>query len=182
MKLAMVLSSSRSPLQSGHLNSTNISNFLQRGICPHVYKSLRRGMKRPMSNEKIVIKTKHGDLSLDQLAEVQPGMARLMKEVGERYHILYYAAKGGNWQLAKHELSQVISLHKAGATLRPKYAADLTGFIQTHLNPIMDAIAAKDWKKFETAYKKGIDGSNVLHEKYNYGYIRYVLPKNPPEF
>ncbi len=135
-----------------------------------------------MPDEKIVIKTKHGDLSLDQLAEVQPGMARLMKEVGERYHILYYAAKGGNWQLAKHELSQVISLHKAGATLRPKYAADLTSFIQNYLNPIMDSIGAKDWKSFEAAYKKGIDGSNVLHEKYNYGYIRYVLPKNPPEF
>ena len=135
-----------------------------------------------MPDEKIVIKTKHGELSLDQLAEVQPGMARLMKEVGERYHILYYAAKGGNWALAKHQLSQVISLHKAGATLRPKYAHDLTSFIQTHLNPIGDAIAAKDWKKFQETYQKGIDGSNQLHEKYGYSYIRYVLPKNPPEF
>ena len=135
-----------------------------------------------MPEEKIVIKTKHGDLSLDQLAEGQPGMARLMKEVGERYHILYYAAKGGNWQLARHQLSQVISLHKAGATLRPKYAPDLTTFIQNHLNPIADAIAARDWKKFDELYHKGIEGSNILHEKYNYGYIRYVLPKNPPEF
>jgi hypothetical protein len=134
-----------------------------------------------MPEEKIVIKTKHGDLSLDQLAEVQPGMARLMKEVGERYHILYFAAKGGNWQLAKHQLSQVISLHKAGVTLRPKYASDLTSFILNYLNPIGDAIAAKDWKRFEHAYQKGIDGSNEMHEKYNYGYIRYVLPKNPPE-
>ena len=135
-----------------------------------------------MPDEKIVIKTKHGELSLDQLAEVQPGMARLMKEVGERYHILYYAAKGGNWSLAKHQLSQIISLHKAGATLRPKYAHDLNTFIHTHLNPIGEAIEAKDWKKFEEVYRKGIDGSNTLHEKYGYGYIRYVLPKNPPEF
>ena len=135
-----------------------------------------------MSGEKIVVKTKHGELSLDQLAEVQPGMARLMKEVGERYHILYYAAKGGNWSLAKHELSQVVSLAKAGATLRPKYAGDLNTFIQTHLNPIGDAIAARDWERFKESYQKGIDGSNQLHEKYGYGYIRYVLPKNPPEF
>ncbi len=135
-----------------------------------------------MPSEKITIKTKHGELSLDQLAEVQPGMARLMKEVGERYHILYYAAKGGNWPLAKHQLSQIISLHKAGATLRPKYAQDLHGFIQTHLEPIGETIAAKDWKKFQEAYQKGIDGSNSLHDKYGYSYIRYVLPKNPPEF
>src|SRR5713226_9890983 len=94
-----------------------------------------RAVYLPEERKVTTIKTKHGEMTLEQLAEVQPGMARLMKEVGERYHILYYAAKGGNWQLAKHELSQVISLHKAGATLRPKYAADLTSFIQNYLNP-----------------------------------------------
>ncbi len=134
-----------------------------------------------MADEKIVIRTKHGELSLEQLAEVQPGMARLMKEIGERYHILYYAAKGGNWMLAAHELSQVMSLMRAGVTLRPKFAEDLNSFIKQYLTPIMDAIRAKDWKRFEEAYKNGMDGSNVFHGKYGYGYIRYVLPKNPPE-
>ncbi len=133
-------------------------------------------------DEKIVIKTKHGELTLDQLAEVQPGMARLMKEIGERYHILYFAAKGGNWKLADHELKQVISLMKAGATLRPKYSHDITSFIQAHLNPISESIEAREWKKFENSYKKGIDESNKLHEKYGYGFIRYVIPKTPPEF
>ncbi len=132
-------------------------------------------------DEKIVIKTKHGELTLDQLAEVQPGMARLMKEIGERYHILYFAAKGGNWKLAQHELKQIISLMKAGVTLRPKYSHDITSFIQTNLNPITDSIEAREWKAFESAYKKGIDESNKLHEKYGYGFIRYVMPKNPPE-
>ncbi len=132
-------------------------------------------------DEKIVIKTKHGELTLDQLAEVQPGMDRLMKEIGERYHILYFAAKGGNWKLAQHELKQIVSLMKAGGTLRPKYSHDITSFIQTHLNPISDTIEAREWKTFETAYKKGIDESNKLHEKYGYGFIRYVMPKNPPE-
>ncbi|HYY90410.1 MAG TPA: hypothetical protein VE955_00310 [Candidatus Dormibacteraeota bacterium] len=46
---------------------------------------------------------KHGELSLEQLGEAQHGMAHLMKEVGERYHILYYAAKGGNWKLAQSQ-------------------------------------------------------------------------------
>ena len=132
-------------------------------------------------DEKVVIKTKHGELTLDQLAEVQPGMARLMKEIGERYHILYFAAKGGNWKLAQHELKQIVSLMKVGGTLRPKYSHDITSFIQNHLNPIGDSIDAREWKKFENAYKNGIDESNKLHEKYGYGFIRYVMPKNPPE-
>ncbi len=131
--------------------------------------------------EKVVAKTKHGELTLDQLAEVQPGMARLMKEIGERYHILYHAAKGGNWQLAQHELNQIASLMKVGVTLRPKFSHDLTSFIQSNLSVIGEAIGSKDWVGFEAAYKNGIEEGNKLHEKYGYGYIRYVLSKKPPE-
>ena len=135
-----------------------------------------------MTDEKIVIKTKHGELTLEQLAEVQPGMARLMKEIAERFHVLYYAAKGGNWMLGAHELSQVMNHMRVGATLRPKFAEDLNSFIKEYLNPIMEAIRAKDWARFEEAYKRGVEGSYCFHEKYGYGHIRYVLPKNPPEF
>ena len=136
-----------------------------------------------MSEEKkITIKTKHGELGLEQLAEVQPGLGRLMKEVGERYHILYYAAKGGNWQLAQHELNSVMSLFRAASTLRPKYADDLNTFNREYFTPIVDAIKTRDWKKFEEGYHRGVDGSNKYHEKRGVDYIRFVLPKNPPEF
>jgi hypothetical protein len=130
--------------------------------------------------DKIVVKTKHGELTLEQLAETQPGMARLMKEVGDRYHILYYAAKGGNWKLAKHELNVIITIFKAGTVLRPKYNNDLTSFAQTYLNRISERIEEEDWSGFDVAYRKGIDEANKLHEKYGYEYIRYVLPSNPP--
>ena len=72
-------------------------------------------------DEKIIVKTKHGELTLEQLAEVQPGLARLMKEIGDRFHVLYHAAKGGNWKLAEHEQKVTISILKVGATLRPKF-------------------------------------------------------------
>ncbi len=135
-----------------------------------------------MTEDKIVIKTKHGELTLEQLAEVQPGLGRLMKEIGERYHVLYYAAKGGNWNLAAYQLSQVTNHMKIGSTLRPKFSEDLQTFIKDYLNPIMESVRAQDWNRFEEAYKKGIEGSNHFHEKYGYKHIRYVLPKNPPEF
>jgi hypothetical protein len=133
-------------------------------------------------DEKTVIKTRHGELTLEELAEAQPGMARLMKEVGERYHVLYYAAQAGNWELAKHELDVIISILKTGSKLRPKYSHDLTSFTKSHLNEISERIRARDWKEFEAAYMKGIEEANKLHEKYGYGFIRYVLPKKPPEF
>jgi hypothetical protein len=133
-------------------------------------------------DEKIVVKTKHGELTLEQLAEVQPGLARLMKEIGDRFHILYHAAKGGNWKLAEHEQKVTISILKVGATLRPKYHQDINTFIQSHLNSLGESIKARDWKQFENAYKDAVDETNKLHEKYGYGFIKYKLSKDPPSY
>ena len=133
-------------------------------------------------DEKIVVKTKHGELTLEQLAEVQPGLARLMKEIGDRFHVLYYAAKGGNWKLAEHEQKVTISILKIGATLRPKYHQDITTFIQSHINPLGESIKARDWKQFEHAYRNAVDETNKLHEKYGYGFIHYTLSKDPPSY
>ncbi len=133
-------------------------------------------------DEKIVVKTKHGELTLEQLAEVQPGLARLMKEIGDRFHVLYYAAKGGNWKLAEHEQKVTISILKVGATLRPKFQEDITRFIQSHLHPLAESIKAKDWETFKHCFKNAVDGTNKLHEKYGYGFIHYKLSKTPPDY
>jgi hypothetical protein len=133
-------------------------------------------------DEKIVVKTKHGELTLEQLVEVQPGLARLMKEIGDRFHVLYHAAKGGNWKLAEHQQKVTISILRVGSTLRPKYQHDITGFIQSYLHPLGESIEAKDWGRFEDAYRKAVDGANKLHEKYGYGFIHYKLSQDPPDY
>ena len=51
------------------------------------------GMTR---KEQQVAHTPHTDITIDQLGEMQPGLARLMAELSDRYWILYYAAKAGN--------------------------------------------------------------------------------------
>ena len=137
-----------------------------------------------MSNleDKIVVKTKHGELTLEQLAEVQPGLARLMKEIGDRFHVLYYAAKGGNWKLAEHEQKVTITILRAGATLRPKYHQDISAFIESRLQPLAESINARDWRRFERAYMNAVDETNKLHEKYGYGFIHYKLSKDPPSY
>ena len=134
-----------------------------------------------MPEERIIIKTKHGELSLEQLAESQHGMAHLMKEVSERYHVLYYAAKARNWKLAQYQLNQVKALFRIGATLRPKYTDDLNGFVKSHFDPLSEAIGERDWKAFKNHYASAVQESDKFHEKYGYGYIHFVLPKNPPE-
>ena len=125
-------------------------------------------------------KTPHGEMTIDQLAEIQPGMAALMKEVGERYTQTYYAAKGGNWKMAAPQLNQVRAAFRTAKTTRPKYAEDLAAYDREYLQPIFKAIHDQEWNQFKFAFRKGVGGSDMYHDKRGYPYIRYVLPENPP--
>jgi len=124
-------------------------------------------------------KTPHGEMTVDQLAEIQPGMASIMKEVGERYTGTYYAAKGGNWKLAAYHLNMVRVSFRTAKVTRPKFADDLSAFDAEFLTPIFKAIQLNDWEKFEEAFKKGEAGTDLYHDKRGYPHIRYVLPRDP---
>ena len=125
-------------------------------------------------------KTHHGEMTIDQLAEIQPGMAPLMKEVGDRFTHTYYSAKGGNWKLAAHHLNQLRAAFRTAKVTRPKYAEDLDAFDKEYLLPIFKAVHEKDWNQFEMAFKSGEAGSDVYHDKRGFPHIRYLLPKDPP--
>ena len=126
--------------------------------------------------------TKHGTLTVDEIADMQPGMARLMEEVSRRYWALYYAAKAGNWELARYMEKEAEKTFKTAAAARPKYADDLAVFVRETLAPIIAAIDARDWPAFDTAYRRGIEESDRYHEKYNKRFIRFRLPDHPPEW
>ncbi|QQG48174.1 MAG: hypothetical protein HY247_05300 [archaeon] len=125
-------------------------------------------------------KTPHGEMSVDQLAEIQPGMAAIMKEVGERYSACYYAAKGGNWKLAAYQLNMVRVSFRTAKVTRPKFTEDLNAFDSEYLLPVFKAIQSQDWAEFEAAFQKGMEGSDVYHDKRGYQYIRFVLPDKAP--
>ena len=126
--------------------------------------------------------TKHGELSVDEIAAMQPGMARLMDEFSRRYWVLYYAAKSRNWELAQYMANESEKILEAAAVARPKYRDDIGAFTKLRLAPITKALEAKDWPAFEAAYHRGIDDSNIYHDKYNKRFIRFRLPDHPPEW
>jgi len=126
--------------------------------------------------------TKHGSLTVDDIAAMQPGMARLMDELGRRYWTLYYAAKAGNWELARYMEKESEKILKIASVARPKYEEDLADFVRETLAPLVAAIDAKDWISFEKAYRHAIAESDRYHEKYNKGFIRFRLPAHPPEW
>jgi hypothetical protein len=128
--------------------------------------------------DEVKVKTPHGEMTVEQLAEIQPGMASIMKTVGERYTLAYYAAKGGNWKLAAHHLNQLRAAFRIARVTRPKFAEDLTTFDKEYLQPIFKAIHDQDWGGFELAFKRGELGSDFYHDKRGISYIRYTLPEN----
>lgn len=126
-------------------------------------------------------RTKHGELTLDQLADLQPGMARLMVEISDRYSIMYYAAKAGNWEMARHQYSEMKKAMQMAGVTRPKYADPLAGFTAEKLKPIEDAIRAKDWSTFEDTFREAADAANEMHVEFGYAYIVWQLPDAPPK-
>ena len=131
-------------------------------------------------NEKPVGWSGKSYLSIDDLAVLQPGLARLMPEVGQRYWKLYYAAKAGNWVLADFQLGEIKVLMEIGMVTRPKYTEDLEAFISEDLDALEDGIKTKDWEKLDVAFREGIKNANDYHKKNDKEYIVWQLPDYPP--
>lgn len=131
--------------------------------------------------EDIVARTKHGDLTLDQLAEIQPGMSRLMAELANRFTVMVHAGRGGNWALAHFQFRQMRSLFKIMATVRPKYTEALQAYEKDCMAPIERALQAKDAAALNAAADRAVKESDAQHAKFGYAYIRYRIPRHPPE-
>jgi hypothetical protein len=120
------------------------------------------------------------ELTLDELALMQPGMDRLMAEVGPRAHRLYYAAKAGNWRLADYFFRSLVKQLRLCATSRPKYDADMTAYLDEDCEPVREAIRSRDLAAFEAAYERMIERANHYHDVFGKPYIVWVTPPAPP--
>jgi len=126
------------------------------------------------------IPTKHGAMTLEQLAEMQPGMARLMDEYAHRFWTMFYAAKAGNWALAKYMHSEMMKLGKIVPVVRPKYAEGMAEFEREFMDTLLAAITASDWSAFVAAYRAAIAGSDMYHDRFAKPFLRFRLPPEPP--
>jgi hypothetical protein len=135
----------------------------------------------PAQDHTHVVHNGKRDLSIDELALMQPGMDRLMAEVGARTHRLYYAAMARNWRLAEYFYRGVVKQLRLCATSRPKYADEMTVYLDRDCKPVLESIKAGDLDRFESAYAHWIDRANELHGVFGKGWIRWVTPKSAPE-
>lgn len=135
----------------------------------------------PAQGHTHVVHNGKRDLTIDELAAMQPGMDRLMAEVGTRTHRLYYAAQARNWRLAEYFYRSIVKQLRLCAQSRPKYADEMGGYLDEHSLAVRDAIKAGDSAAFEAAYERWIERANELHGVFGKPWIRWVTPATAPE-
>src|SRR2546423_3206071 len=127
-----------------------------------------------------IVDTGKSSFGLDELGHIQPGLARIMPEIGARIWKCFYAGKARNQPLARFQLKEAVNLMEKGAFLRPKYTADMDKFIAEELAAVAKTIEAEDWDAFETAFQAMVDAANAYHDVYDKPYLRWKIPEMPP--
>jgi DNA-binding GntR family transcriptional regulator len=119
-------------------------------------------------------------LENEELTSLQPGLARLMPEVGARFWKAYYAAEARNWPFAAWQLREMRKLLRLGEITRPKYTDDLEEFIHDDVEPLLEAIEAQDFDRFRAIYHDAVDAANDFHRRWKKPWILWKLPGTPP--
>ena len=140
------------------------------------------GDEAKIPGDRVVGRTRHTELTVDEIAELQHGLSDLMDTFARRFWVMAYAARGGNWELARYEWRESVKLLHQMTKTRPKYAEDLAAFERERFNPIGSALEASDLPALEVAMRAGIDASDTYHGKWAKPYIRFRLPDRPPDF
>ena len=125
--------------------------------------------------------TKDLQKQVDEVRSALPKFAIPMREVGDRFQNMYFAAKGGNWALAAY-MSKYMnnSMNPASVTKPSEYKVWKNFYDETFLS-VNKAIQSKDFKAFDVAYGAVVKDCNSCHEGMGYGFIKVVKLDAPAD-
>src|ERR1041384_2674219 len=105
---------------------------------------------------------------IDQLKSVTPKFAIPMREVGDRFQNMYFAAQGGNWALAAYMSKYMNGAMTPAKVTKPAEYKTWASFYSGAWQPVEKAIQAKDIKAFDKAYVDVIGTCNGCHQAMGY--------------
>jgi hypothetical protein len=111
---------------------------------------------------------------IDEMKSVLPKFAIPMREVGDRFQNMYFAAEGGNWGLAAYMSKYMNGAMNPAKVTKPNEYQVWKGFYENTFASVTKAIDAKDFKAFETAYSSAITACNGCHTGMGYGFIKVM--------
>jgi hypothetical protein len=118
---------------------------------------------------------------IDDVKAAIPKFAIPMREVGDRFQDMYFAAKGGNWGLAAYMSKYMDSAMKPAKLTKPAEYPLWVSFYADTFAPVQKTIMAQDWVAFDKAYMAVIKDCNNCHVGMGYGFIKVVKQKVPAD-
>jgi len=104
-----------------------------------------------------------------------------MREVGDRFQNMYFAAHGGNWALAAYMSKYMNGAMNPAKLTKPEEYKVWKSFYEETFARVEKAIQAKDLKAFDAAYKAVVNDCNGCHQGMGYGFIKVVKLKAPAD-
>jgi len=118
---------------------------------------------------------------IDAVKAAIPKFAIPMREVGDRFQNMYYAAKGGNWGLAFYMSKYMNGAMNPAKLTKPAEYAEWASFYSKTFEPVNKAIMAQDFKSFKKEYIAVIKSCNECHAGMGYGFIKVKQLKAPAD-
>jgi hypothetical protein len=118
---------------------------------------------------------------LNDVMGVLPKFAIPMREVGDRFQNMYFAAKGGNWGLAFYMSKYMNNAMNPAKLTKPDEYPLWASFYSDKFAPVNKAIMAKDGAAFEKEYTAVIKECNACHSAMGYAFIKVVKQKAPSD-
>jgi len=125
--------------------------------------------------------TKDYQKQIDELKSALPKFAIPMREVGDRFQNMYFAAKGGNWALAAYMSKYMNGSMNPASVTKPAEYKVWKNFYDDTFTSVNKAIQAKDFKAFDSAYTAVIKDCNTCHEGMGYGFIKVAKLSAPAD-
>lgn len=127
------------------------------------------------------VHTRHGDLTLEEIANALPGTGEVMASVSHCFGTAWHAGRAEKWDLAAYYTRRVRGLLRSLAVRRPKYADQLHEFIRDGLEPLLRAIAEENQPEFKSRYAACVAMANRYHVDTGHAYIEWTQPESSPE-
>jgi hypothetical protein len=112
------------------------------------------------------------------LADIAPGTAVQMLEVGVRLNSMNGAVKKKNWDHATYQLEEMQSALEKVSVTRPNRALQIQEFLDTQIAPVAAAITAQDKAAFQSALAGMVTACTQCHVETNHGYLVVKVGKS----
>lgn len=137
--------------------------------------------KSPSSSTKNMSTSSMTDVTakVDKIVGVLPKFAIPMREYGDRYDNMWYAAKGDNWALAAYMEKYMRKAMGPASITKPKEYDTLQSWQKANLDPLKDTIMKKDIAAFDKQYTTTLAACNSCHASSGYPFVVYKKPIKP---